>query len=116
MEPQSSHLIISAIVSGLAVLLTSKVVPGFEIRGFFTAVLAAVLIAVMSYLLWWVLFVLTLPINIITFGLFTFVINGVILKICAAMLPGFELRSWFSAIFGSIVLTIISVVLHYILI
>jgi putative membrane protein len=115
MEPHSSHYIISAIVSGLAVLLTSKVVPGFEIKGFFTAVISAILIAVMNFLLWWVLFVLTLPINVLTFGLFTFVINGIILKICAALMPGFELRSWISAILGAIVLSLISTGLHFIL-
>ena len=115
MGPQSSHYIISAVVSGLAVLLTSKIVPGFEIKGFITAVVSAVLIGVMNFLLWWILFYLTLPINVLTFGLFTFVINGIILKICAAMMPGFELRSWFSAIFGAIVLSLISTALHFVL-
>jgi putative membrane protein len=116
MEPSSSHFLIRAIISGVAVLLTSKVVPGFEIRGFFTAFFSAILIGVMNFLLWWFLFFITLPLNILTFGLFTFVINGIILKICAALMPGFELRSWFSAVFGAIVLSIINVVLHYILI
>lgn len=114
MEPQSSHYLISAIVSGLAVLLTSKIVPGFEIKGFFTAIASALLIAVMNFLLWWLLFFLTLPINVLTFGLFTFVINGIILKICASMMPGFELRSWFSAILGAIVLSLVSTGLHFI--
>jgi putative membrane protein len=115
MEPQSSHYIISAVVSGLAVLLTSKIVPGFEIKGFVTAIISALLIGLMNFLLWWILFFLTLPINVLTFGLFTFVINGIILKICAAVMPGFELKSWFSAIFGAIVLSLISTGLHYIL-
>lgn len=116
MEPQSSHIIIRSLVSGLAVLLTSWVVPGFKIRGFFTAVLAALVIAFAYWLLWWFFMFITLPLNLLTFGLFTFVVNGAILKICAAILPGFELQSWFSAIFGAIVLSIFGVLLHWLLI
>jgi putative membrane protein len=111
-----NHFLIQAIVSGLAVLLTSKVVPGFEIRGFFTAVVTAILIAVMNYLLWWFLIIITLPINVLTLGLFTFVVNAIILKIVAALMPGFELRSWISAIIGGIVLAVLNIILHYILI
>jgi len=113
---EQDHFIIRSIVSGLAVLLTSKIVPGFEIKGFFTAVFSAVLIAVMTFLLWWFLFLITLPLTILTLGLFTFVVNAIILKICAALMPGFELRSWFSAILGAVVLAILNVVLHYVLI
>lgn len=110
-----SHFILSWLVSGLAVLLTSKVVSGFEIRGYVTALIAALLIGLANAVIWPVLIFLTLPINIITFGLFTFVVNGAVLKICAALMPGFDLKSWWSAIFGSIVLSIIGLVLHYIL-
>ena len=110
------HFLIRSIISGLAVLLTSKVVPGFEIRGFFTAVLTAILIAIMNFLLWWFFFVITFPLTVLTLGLFTFVVNAIILKITASFMPGFELKSWFSAIFGGIVLAVINVVLHYILI
>lgn len=115
MEPQG-YWLVRAIVSGVAVLLTSKVVPGFEIRGFFTAFFTAILIAVMNFLLWWFLFVITLPLTVLTLGLFTFFINAIILKVCAAIMPGFELRSWFSAIVGSLVLAILNVGLHYVLI
>ncbi len=110
------HFILRSIISGLAVLLTSKIVPGFEIRGFFTAVLTAIVIAVMTFLLWWILVFLTLPLTVITLGLFLFVVNAIILKITAAVMPGFELRSWFSAIAGAIVLSILNVMLNYILI
>ena len=110
------HFLIRSIISGLAVLLTSKVVPGFKIRGFFTAVFTAILIAVMNFLLWWFLILITLPLNVLTLGLFTFVVNAIILKIVAALMPGFELRSWLSAIIGGIVLAVLNILLHYILI
>ncbi len=112
----SSHFILSWLVSGLAVLLTSKMVAGFEIRGFVTALIAALLIGLANAVLWPVLVFLTLPLTVITLGLFLFVVNGMILKICAAVLPGFEIKSWLSAIFGAIVLSIVSLILHYFLI
>ncbi|MBX2986684.1 MAG: phage holin family protein [Bdellovibrionaceae bacterium] len=113
MENESSHLILSWLVSGLAVFVTAWIVPGFRISGYFAAVLAALGIGLVNALLWPLLFFLTLPINLLTLGLFTFVVNGAILKIAAFFLPGFELSSWWSAIFGSIVLSLVSVFLHW---
>jgi putative membrane protein len=113
MEP---YFLIKSIISGIAVLLTSKIVPGFEIRGFFTAVFTAILIAIMNFLLWWFIFIVTFPLTVLTLGLFTLVVNAIILKMAAAVMPGFELKSWLSAIFGGVVLAILNVVLHYILI
>lgn len=110
------HLVLSWLASGLAVFVTSKIVRGFEVSGFFSACLAALMIAVVNFLFWWLLIFLTLPLNILTLGLFTFVVNGIILKIAAALLPGFELKSWFSAIIGAIILAISESLLHYLLI
>ena len=112
----TSHFILQWIVSGLAVLITSKIIRGFEISGFITACLAALAIGLANAILWPVLFFLTLPINVLTLGLFTFVLNGIVLEICAALMPGFKIDSWWSAIFGSIVLSVVSMLLHYILI
>lgn len=118
MEPQltTTQFILHTLVSGLAVFFTAKLIRGFEVKGFFTACVAALLIGLANAILWPVLIFLTLPINILTLGLFTFVVNGAVLKIAAAIMPGFQITSWFSAIFGAIVLSVISVVLHYILI
>jgi putative membrane protein len=99
-------------VSALSVLITSWIMPGIRTSGFFAALLAAIVIAACNWLIWPALFFLTLPINILTLGLFTFVINGAILKISAAILPGFEVRSWWSAIFGAILLSLVQLVLR----
>jgi putative membrane protein len=104
------------IVSAFAVLVTARLVSGFQIRGFFAALLAAIGIGLANAVLWPILFFLTLPINLITLGLFTFVVNGAVLKIAAAFIPGFKIVSWWSAIVSSIVLTIVSLVLHYFLV
>lgn len=108
------HFVLRWIVSGLAVLLTSKIVPGFEIRDFFAACVAVVAIGLANAIVWPILFIFTLPINILTIGLFTFVINGAVLKLCAAIVPGFEITSWLSAIVGSIVLSLVGMALHYV--
>jgi len=111
--PPENHFILHWLVSGLAVLLTSKLISGFKVSGFLSACLAALGIAVCNAILWPLLFFLTLPINILTLGFFTLVINGAILKISAALLPGFEIDSWFAAIIGAILLSISNIVLHY---
>jgi putative membrane protein len=99
-------------VAALAVLITSWIMPGIRTKSFISALIAAIVIAAFNASLWYLLFVLTLPINILTLGLFTFVINGAILKIAAAILPGFEVSSWFSAIIGAIVLSIVQMLLR----
>jgi putative membrane protein len=112
----NSFFLLHWLVSGVAVLATSKLIPGFKVSGFLSACLAALGIGLANAILWPILFFLTLPINILTLGLFTFIVNGAVLKIAAAVLPGFEIKSWLSAIFGSIVLSIVSILLHYLLI
>lgn len=103
-------------VSGLAVLITSKIVPGFRIEGFVAACFAVVIIGAANAFVWPLLFFFTLPINVLTLGLFTFVINGAILKLSALLVPGFVIDTWFSAIIGSIVLSLVGMALHYVLI
>lgn len=108
--------LLHGVVSAVAILITAKLVSGFRIGGFFSAFAAALVIGVANAVLWPLFFFLTLPINVLTLGLFTFVINGAILKICAAVLPGFDIESWGAAIFGAIVLALLGLVLHGILI
>jgi putative membrane protein len=55
-------------------------------------------------------------VNILTLGLFTFVVNGAVLKICSGLLEDFEIKGWWSAIFGALVLALISSLFHWILI
>lgn len=100
------------LVSALSLLLTAYLVRGFEVKNFTTALVAAVVIGLANIVIWPILIFLTLPLNILTLGLFTFVVDGIVLKICAAVLPGFNIKSWGSAIFGALILAVISAVLH----
>lgn len=103
-------------VSASALMITAYFVKGFHVKSFFSALIAAVLIGVANALIWPILMFLTLPLNIITLGLFTLVVNGMVLRICAAFISGFDISSWGAAIFGSIILSIVSAGLHYLII
>jgi putative membrane protein len=106
-------LVMHWVVSALALALTAALVPGFRIGGFGTALIAALLIGVVNYFLWPLLFFLTLPFTVITFGLFIFVVDAIILRICAAMMTDFSIKGWWSAILGAILLSLSSSFLHW---
>ena len=97
-------------------MLTAYLVRGFEVKNFVSALITAVVIGLANVLVWPLLIFLTLPINILTFGLFTFVVNGMVLKICAAVMPGFKIKTWGAAILGAIVLSLVGAGLHYVLV
>lgn len=106
-------LILHWIVSGVALSLTSALVPGFKLKGFSTAMVASLLIAIANYFVRPFLVFLTFPLTILTLGLFLFVVDAIILRMCAAFLKNFEITGWMSAFFGAIVLAFTSGFLHW---
>ena len=117
--PQQHTYLLTAIhwaLSAVALMMTAYVVPGFKVGRFLSALFTAIVIGFANAFLRPFLMFIAFPINILTLGLFTFVINGAVLKICAAFLPQFEIRSWISAIIGAIILSCVSGILHYFLI
>jgi len=104
------------LVSALSLLATAYIVPGFKIKDFSSALIAAFIIGLANIVIRPILLFLTFPINILTLGLFTFVVDGVILKMCAAVLKGFEISSWMAAIFGAMILALVGTILHLLLI
>ncbi|MDH4467561.1 MAG: phage holin family protein [Bacteriovoracaceae bacterium] len=102
-------------LSSIALLLTSFLVPGFRIISFGHALIAAIVIGVLNLGIRPVLLFLTLPINILTLGFFTFFINAIILKMAAWMLSGFVIHSWFSALIGAIILSLVNLALYLLL-
>lgn len=109
------NLIIKLIFNSVALFLTSLIVPGFYILNFWVAIIAAVLLAIVNVIIRPIMLFITIPINIITLGLFTFVINALMLWIVSSLVSGFVITSVFSAIIGAVVLTAISTLLHLIL-
>ncbi|MCL4208083.1 phage holin family protein [Patescibacteria group bacterium] len=104
---QLFHLILSM----LALLITSYLVPGFEVESFWATLATVVVLSIVNILVKPIMMLITLPLNILTLGLFTFVINGLMLKIASSVVPGFVVIGWMPAIIGGIVLGLVSAVL-----
>lgn len=104
-------LLIALVLNAFALILTSKIVPGINIDDFWVAILAAIIIGLVNTFIKPILIILTAPINILTLGLFTFVINAFLLYLASLMVPGFEVDGAWAAILGAIVLSVISAIL-----
>jgi putative membrane protein len=89
-------------------MFTAYLIDGIEVSGFFTALLSAAILGVLNAFFRPILLILTLPINIVTFGLFTFVINALMLKMVSGVLSGFQVSGFWSAVFGSLIISTIS--------
>lgn len=100
-------------VAAFALLLTAYFLPGFRVGNFPSALIIAVVIGFANIFLRPVLIFVTLPINILTLGLFTLVVNGMILKFSAFLLPNFEVRSWSTAIVGSLLVTCFAMIFRF---
>jgi putative membrane protein len=105
-------LIIHWIVAALVLLLVGWLIPGIEISGFGVALVAALVIGIINLLIRPIVMLLTLPINILTLGLFALVINALLFALAAWMVPGFEIFSFWSALLGSLLLAILSALIN----
>ena len=91
-----------------AIILTAYLLEGILVRGFFSAFFAAGLLGVLNAFFRPILIILTLPINILSLGLFTFVINAVLLMMASGVISGFEVNGFWSAVFGSFLISLVS--------
>lgn len=92
----------------ISIILTSYLVDGIYVESFFSALFAALVLGILNALFRPVLIVITLPINILTLGLFTFVINALLLKMVSGVVPGFYVYGFWSAVFGSLIISLVS--------
>jgi putative membrane protein len=100
------------ILNALALFLVSKIIPGILLQDFWSALIAVIVIGLVNALIKPILLLLTLPINILTLGLFTFVVNALMLLLASQFTPGFKVDGFTAALLGSIVLSLISMVLQ----
>lgn len=100
-------MILYLIVNGLAVFITAYLLPGVVLKSFFDAVVVAVVLGIINTLIKPVLIILTLPLNILTLGLFTFVINGLVILLASSLVPGFSVNDLWTAIVFSLVLSVV---------
>jgi putative membrane protein len=103
------------VLSALCLLLVSRFVPGFVVRGFGTALIAAIVIGLVNGTLGLLLKLVTLPLTFITFGLFWLVINAAMLELASLLVPGFVLRGFGPAFWGGVILSLLNLVVRQIL-
>jgi putative membrane protein len=111
------HFFLTWLTTAVALLITANFVPGFVVRNFVAALVAVIVIGLVNAFIRPILKILAFPITLLTFGLFTFVINALSLWLASKLTPGygFEIRGFFAAFLGSIVLTIVSSMINYFL-
>ncbi len=96
------------LLNALALLAVAYVVPNIHVANFITALIAALVIGLVNMLIKPILVILTLPITILTLGLFILVINGVLFYAVGNWLQGFEVRTLFSGIVGAVVYSVLA--------
>lgn len=95
-----------------ALLFTAWVVPGISFTGFMSALLAAFVMGLVNIFIRPLFLLLTLPLNLLTLGLFTFVVNALMFLLVAKLVPGFMVEGFLAALLGSIVLSILSLFIN----
>ncbi len=94
------------VVNAVLFLVIANIVPGIEVRDFSTALWLALLWGIIGITIRPVLLLLTLPVNILTLGLFTFVVNGFLLYLLASLVKGFSVASFGAAFFGALLFSV----------
>ncbi|HTP42484.1 MAG TPA: phage holin family protein [Nitrospiria bacterium] len=101
-------LLIRWIVNAGALWLIAFVIKGIEVQSFLSALVAAAVLGVINAILRPIFILLTLPINLLTLGLFTFLLNGFMLYLAGTLVRGFEVHGFWAPVFGALILSIVS--------
>jgi putative membrane protein len=96
------------LVIALSILLASRFVPGIEVESVYTALVVAVALGLVNLILRPIVLLFTLPLTIMTLGLFTFVVNAVMFWFVSSFIKGFEVEGFVPALLGSLVVSIVS--------
>ena len=104
------NLLIRWALNALALYVVAYLVPGFTYSGWVAIVIAAAVLGLLNAIVKPILYVLTLPITILTLGLFLVVLNAIMLKLTAAIVPGFSIHGWWHAILGALLLSAVSII------
>jgi putative membrane protein len=111
-KSDAMHILLSILINTLAVLLTGYILPGIHIASFWTAVVVAIVLGIVNAVLRPLLFILTLPLNILTLGLFSFVIMGGLVYLVSAIVPGFTVDNFWWAILFAIIVALVNAFLN----
>ncbi|MBI2024464.1 phage holin family protein [Candidatus Giovannonibacteria bacterium] len=106
------EILLRLVLNTLVVLAVAYILPGVVVDGYMAAFVAALAIGVINAVIKPILFVLTLPITIITLGIFTLVLNALLLLLASAIVPGFEIAGFWTAIIFGIIFSIVNMAFH----
>jgi len=95
-----------------AIIVASYMIDGIRVAGVFSAVFAAAALGILNAFFRPIALILTLPVNILSLGLFTFVINAVMLKLASGIIPGFDVHGFWASVWGAFLISIISWLLN----
>jgi putative membrane protein len=108
-------VIVRWLVNALALYITALLLPGIQLRGVVATLVAAAILGIVNAIIRPLLLMLTLPLNVVTLGLFTFVINALMLLLTSAIVPNFRIQGFGWALVGAVVLSIISFLLTHLI-
>jgi len=100
------------VLNGLAIIIAAWLLPGIHITSTLSALLAGVILGFVNAIVRPVLFFLTLPLTLLTLGLFIFVLNAICFALTAWLVPGFSIDGFFSALFGALLVSVVSWILN----
>lgn len=108
-------LLLRWLLHALALLITARLVPGFRITSFPSALIAVLVIGLLNVTLGLLLKIITLPLGILSLGLFFIVINAMMLMVAGNLVPGFRVQTFWAAFVGAIVLSLLHLLFRFVL-
>ncbi|MFH1947364.1 MAG: phage holin family protein [Candidatus Magasanikbacteria bacterium] len=102
------NLLLRWVINAGTLLLLAYYLPGMEVSGWYAALITALVLGLVNAVLKPILVILTLPVNILTLGLFTFVINALLFWFVASFIKGFDVAGFVPAFWGALILTVVS--------
>ncbi len=106
------NFLLRIIITAVVAFALSSVLPGIHIDTFWTAIVLSLVLAILNFLLKPILIILTLPITILTFGFFLFIINAVIILLASHLIKGFIVDSFWWALLFSLLLSLLTSLLY----
>lgn len=105
-------ILIRLLVTAILVMIIAHFMPGVNVASFTTSVIVAIVLALLNIFIKPLIVLLTLPVTLITFGLFLLVINALIILLCTEIVGGFEVQSFWTALIFSVILSVLQSIMY----
>ena len=106
------NLLVQWVLYAVALLIVSRIVPGFDLVGLWPALIASLVIGLLNATLGFLLKIITFPITILTLGLFLLVINAMMILLASHIVTGFHVNGWIPALWGAVALALVGIAVH----